>query len=102
MTLESLLTEPGRVDEPQGAQAYHDVITKVVSDGKPVILRRNGADLAAVISLEHLQLVRDVLSRAEVESLAAKIDCSRAGAGLRMPQEWLDDTDNPFEPESTP
>jgi hypothetical protein len=67
-----------------------------------VIVRRNGADLAAVIPLQHLELVREVLARQEVEMLAAQIDWERAGKTLRPPQKWLDDTDNPFEPEDAP
>lgn len=100
MTLQTLLTEPGRVDEPQFAQAYHDVLSQVVADGRPVIVRRDGADLAAVVTLEQLEVVREVLSRAKVEQLASQIDWSRVGIGSGMPQEWLDETDNPFEPEA--
>ena len=58
MSLQSLLTEPGRVDEPRAAQEYSDVLSQVAAEGKPVIVCRNGADLAAVISLEHLELLR--------------------------------------------
>ena len=99
MTVQSLLTEPGRVDEPQLAQEYSDVLSQVVADGKPMIVRRNGEDLAAVIPLEHLELLREVVARQEVERLAAAIDWNRAQPTLRPPQQWLDDTDNPFEPE---
>jgi hypothetical protein len=49
MTVPSLLEEPGRVDEPQAAQEYADVLSQVVAAGRPVIVRRNGEDLAAVI-----------------------------------------------------
>jgi len=102
MTVQSLLTEPGRVDEPQAAQGYSDVLSQVAAEGKPVIVRRNGEDLAAVIPLEHLELVREILARQEVEKLAAQIDWERARKTLRPPQEWFDDTDNPFEPEEGP
>jgi len=47
MTVPSLLEEPGRVDEPQAAQEYAAVLTQVVAAGRPVIVRRNGEDLAA-------------------------------------------------------
>ena len=53
MTVQSSLTEPGRVDEPRLAQEYSDVLSQVVAEGKPMIVRRNGEDLAAVIPLEH-------------------------------------------------
>jgi hypothetical protein len=87
------------VDEPQAAQEYAAVLTQVVAAGRPVIVRRNGEDLAAVIPLEHLEFVREVLARQEVERLAAEIDWAKAKP-LRPPQAWFDDEkDNPFEPE---
>ena len=101
MTVPPLLAEPGRVDEPRAAQGYADVLTKVAAEQRPVIVRRNGADLAAVIPLEHLRLLREVVARREVEELAAQIDWDRAKA-LRPPQAWLEDDDNPFEPEEGP
>ena len=100
MTVPSLLDEPGRVDEPQAAQAYSEVLTRVAAEHRPVIVRRNGEDLAAVIPLEHLELVREVLARQEVEKLAAQIDWDKARQTLPPPQTWFDDDeDNPFEPE---
>src|SRR5208282_2918205 len=103
MTVPSLLEEPGRVDEPQAAQEYAAVLTQVAAAGRPVIVRRNGEDLAAVIPLEHLELVREILARREVESSAAQIDWSRSRNALRPPQSWFDDEDdNPFKPEEEP
>ena len=96
---ESLLTEPDRVDEPRGAQEYSDVLSQVSVEGKPVIVRRDGVDLAAVIPLEHLELLREVLARQEVEKFAASIDWRRVPNAHRPPQEWFDDTDNPAQPE---
>jgi hypothetical protein len=77
-------------------------LSQVVAEGKPVIVRRNGEDLAAVIPLEHLALLREVVARQEVEKLAAQIDWQRVPRTLRPPQEWFDDTDNPFEVEEEP
>jgi PHD/YefM family antitoxin component YafN of YafNO toxin-antitoxin module len=68
-TVPSMLEEPGRVDEPQAAEGYAEVLSQVVAAGRPVIVRRNGEDLAAVIPLEHLERVREILSRQEVETL---------------------------------
>ena len=100
MTAPALLEEPGRVDEPQAAQAYADVLSQVAAAGRPVIVRRNGADLAAVIPLAYLDLVRELIARQEAERLAAGIDWKRAGSELRPPQTWFDDDqDNPFAPE---
>jgi prevent-host-death family protein len=99
MTVQSLLTEPGRVDEPQANGEYAEVLSRVAAEGKPVIIRRNGADLAAIIPLEHLCLVREILAREEVEQHAKQIDWKRARQTLHPPQWWFDDSDNPFEPE---
>lgn len=99
MTVQSLLTEPGRVDEPRAVQEFSDVLSQVAAGGKPMIVRRNGEDLAAVITLEHLELLREVAARQEVEKRAAQIDWERARKNLRPPQSWFDDEDNPFEPE---
>jgi hypothetical protein len=99
MTVPSLLEEPGRVDEPQVAQEYAAVLTQVVAAGRPVIVRRNGEDLAAVVPLEHLERVREILAQQEVERPAAEIDWTRSKE-LRPPQSWFDDErDNPCEPE---
>lgn len=98
-TLQTMLGEPGRVDEPHVAQEYSDVLTQVAAQGKTVIVRRNGSDFAAVIPLQQLELVREILARQEVEKLAAQIDWDKANS-QRPPQAWFDDADNPFEPDS--
>lgn len=90
MAVETLLAEPDRVDEPKAIQEYADVLSQVAAEGRPVIVRRNGADLAAVIPLEHLETVREVLARQKVEHLAAQIDWERARKVLRPPQQWFD------------
>ena len=99
MTVPSLLPEPGRVDEPRAAQEYADVLSRVAAEHRAVIVRRNGEDLAAVVPLEHLELLREVLARQEVEKLAAQINWDRLVREYRPPQAWFDDDDNPFEPE---
>jgi prevent-host-death family protein len=97
MTVPSLLDEPGRVDEPRAAQEFSDVLTRVAAEHRSVIVRRNGQDLAAVIPLEALELVREVLARQDVEKLAAQINWERARQTLRPPQEWFDgDEPKPF------
>jgi PHD/YefM family antitoxin component YafN of YafNO toxin-antitoxin module len=94
-----LLPETDRINEPQAAQEYSDMLSQVVAEGRPVIVRRNGEDLAAIIPLEYLELLREVVAREEVEKQARHIDWNRAPKSLRPPQEWFDETDNPFEPE---
>ena len=97
---EILTNELARVDEPGEASAYSEVLSHLASDGNPVIVRRSGADLAAVISLEHLDILREALARQECERLAKEIHWDRIDKTQRPPQGWFDDTDNPFEPES--
>lgn len=78
MSLQSLFAEPRRINEPQAIREYADVLSRVAAEGKPVIIRRNGAGLAAVIPLEHLDLVREVLARDKAEMLATEIAWERA------------------------
>jgi hypothetical protein len=97
MTLQSLLAEPNRQDEPHEGPAYAAVVSQVASEGRPVILRRNGEDLAAIIPLEYLELMREVLARPDVEKLAAQIDWDRARKVLLPSPEWLEgDEPKPF------
>jgi hypothetical protein len=100
MATASFLGEPGRVDEPRAAQEFSDVLTQVAMERRAVIVRRNGADLAAVIPLEYLELLHELLERADVEKLAAQIDWRIVAS--HPPQSWFDDDDNPFEPEKEP
>jgi hypothetical protein len=102
MSVPSLLEEPGRVDEPQAAQEYAAVLTRVVTAGRPLIVRRNGEDLAAVIPLAQLELLRELQARQQAERWAAEINWTRS-KDLHPPQSWFDDeADNPFEPEEGP
>ena len=104
MILGSLPEEPGRVDEPEVVREYAAVFTPVVAAGWPVIVRRNGEDLAAVIPLGHLELVREILAHRDVERFATTADSSRL-TSLRPLRSWFDDDgDSPFKPErySTP
>jgi PHD/YefM family antitoxin component YafN of YafNO toxin-antitoxin module len=97
MTVPSLLDEPGRVDEPRAVEEFSEVLTQVAAERRTVIVRRNGEDLAAVIPLEHLELVREVLARQEMEKLAAQIDWDRARQTLRPPPAWFEgDEPKPF------
>jgi hypothetical protein len=99
MTVSPAPPELGRVDEPRDLEDYAAVLSRVAAERRPVIVRRDGADLAAVIPLEHLALLQEILAREAVEQLAAQLDWKRAGQALRPPQQWFDDTDNPFEPD---
>ena len=59
MMAKVLLEEPGRVDEPMVVQGYADVLSEVAIAGRPLVVRRNGEDLVAVIPLEQIGAVRD-------------------------------------------
>lgn len=100
MSIPSLSPEPARVDEPQVAEGYAAVLSQVAAAGQPLIVRRNGKDLAAVVPLEHLELIREEIAQEKVEKKAAQIDWDRVPKSLRPPQWWFDDDDNPFEPEA--
>jgi hypothetical protein len=103
MTFPSLPAEPGRIDEPRAAPEFSDALTRVAAEHRPVIVRRDGEDLAALIPLEYLDLVREALARQEVEQVAGQIDWERARPVPRPPQAWFDDEeDYPFEPEKEP
>jgi hypothetical protein len=101
MASDPVLEEPIRVDEPP-SQEFSAVLTRAAMDHRPFIVRRGGEDLAAVIPLEYLDVLRDALARQEAERLASQIDWDRAVKNSRPPQEWFDDEDNPFEPEEEP
>jgi hypothetical protein len=100
MASQPLLEEPGRVEEPRDSPEFSDALTRVAADRRLVIVRRDGTDLAAVIPLEYLDLLREVLARQEVEGLAAGIDWNQALKASRPPQAWFDDDDNPFAPDA--
>jgi hypothetical protein len=95
MTLQ--LQNPPHVDEPGDAQEYADILGRVASDGQAVIVRRGGTDLAAVVPLEYLELLRDMLAREQAEALAAKIDWDKVVKQHPPSQEWFDrDEAKPF------
>lgn len=97
MTTQEMLTEPGRVDEPTAAQDYSEVLSRVAADRRPVIVRRGGEDLAAVVPLEYLEMLREVLARQAAEHLAAQIDWDRLARTCPPPQECFDgDEPKPF------
>jgi len=85
------------VDEPQAAEDYAEVLSRVATERQPVIVRRGGTDLAAIVPLEYLDLVQDLLARQEAEELAARIDWDRLVKSSPPPQAWFDgDEPRPF------
>ncbi len=93
----ALVLEPGRVDEPQQAGEYAAVLSQVAANRQPLIVCRDGADLAAVVSLEHLELMREVLSCQEAEKLAAELELTHLVHAPAPPPAWLEgDEPKPF------
>lgn len=91
------LQEPGHVDEPKQAKDYADVLSRVAAERQPIIVRREGTDLAAVVPLEYLEFFHELLARQEAENLARKIDWDRLVKSCPPPQEWFNgDEPKPF------
>lgn len=84
------LLEPNHVDEPEQAGEYAEVLSRVAAERQAVIVRRGGADLAAVVPLEYLELLRDVLARQEAEQLAARLDWEHLLKTSPPRQDWFD------------
>jgi hypothetical protein len=91
------LQEPSHVDEPQEVHDYADVLSRVATDGQPVIVRRSGSDLAAVTPLEYLNMLYDVAARQEAERVAAQTDWGKLVKASPPPQSWFGgDEPKPF------
>jgi len=90
MSTHPLLSEPDRIEEPQKAQEYWDILSRVASTHQPVIVCRGGADVAAVVTVEHLALLRDLLAQQEAERLAAQVDWGRVAQVSPAPQQWFE------------
>jgi hypothetical protein len=95
MSLE--MQEPRHVDEPQEVQEYADMLSEVAAEHQSVIVRRGGADLAAVVPLEFLELAREAIARQEAERIAATIDWDHLVRTSPPPQSWFDNEEpKPF------
>jgi PHD/YefM family antitoxin component YafN of YafNO toxin-antitoxin module len=97
MSMNLSFDETNRLDEPQAAQEYADVLTQVAANSRPVILRRNGRDLAAIIPLQDLELLEELRARHDLERRAAQIDWESAIKTHQPAQSWFEEEDNPFE-----
>ena len=95
--MNSLLEEPEKVDEPAEAKGYADVLSRVAAEGHPVILRREGNDLAAIVPLAFLEELRDALAMEEAQRMLKKLDLPRIAKENPPPQSWFDgDEPKPF------
>lgn len=111
MTVQSWLEKQERVDEPENAEEYGKLITKLATERRLVIIRHKGKELAAFIPVDLLEKVREMWVEldqlrekwVDVERQAAQIDMDRVRRVPRPPQSWFDDTtDDPFTPEGKP
>lgn len=93
------LDTPRRIDEPQEAAAFSQVITDVAANQQSIIVQRNGTDVAVVIPVTLLDILHAAIARQERERLAASIDWDRMAHEKRPPQAWFDSDDDPFTPE---
>jgi hypothetical protein len=92
-----LLQQPEKVDEPAEAKGYADVMSRVAAEGQPVIVRREGTDLAAIVPLSLLEELLDKLAMDEAQRIAKTIDWEKVRKECRPPQEWFDrDEPKPF------
>jgi prevent-host-death family protein len=97
MPKSTLLSEPDHVDEPQKVQEYRGLVSRVAATHQPVIVRRGGADVVAVITVEDLELLRELLAQHEAEQLAAQVDWAQVAQVSPPPQRWFEEDDpKPF------
>jgi uncharacterized protein (DUF2267 family) len=76
-----LLSEPDHVDEPQKVQEYWGLVSRV----------------AAMITVEHLELLRELLAQHEAEQLAAQVDWAQVAQVSPPPPHWFEGDDpKPF------
>jgi PHD/YefM family antitoxin component YafN of YafNO toxin-antitoxin module len=95
--MNSLLQQPEKVDEPLEAKGYADVMSRVAAEGQPVIVRREGHDLAAIVPLAYLEELLDKLAMEEAQRMLRKLDLPRIAKENPPPQSWFDgDEPKPF------
>lgn len=88
---------PGHIDEPRTVEEYADALSRAAADMRPVIVRRDGSDIAAIVPLEYLEVVEDVLARREAERLAGGLDWDKLATASPPAQDWFDrDEPKPF------
>ncbi len=97
MSKHTLLNDPDHVDEPQQVQDYWGLVSRVAATQHPVIVRRDGTDVAAVIPIAYLELLRELFSQHEAEQRAAEVDWAQMAQLSPPSQEWFEgDEPKPF------
>lgn len=97
MPIHTRLSEPDHVNEPGQVREYGGLLSRVATTHQPVIVRREGVDIVAVITVEHLELLGELLAQREAEDLAAQLDWARAAQVSPPPQQWFEENEpKPF------
>ena len=65
-------------------------MSRVAATQHPVIVRRGGTDVAAVIPVEYLELLRDLLAQQEAEQRAAQVDWAQVARVSPPSQQWFE------------
>ncbi|MBM3995730.1 MAG: hypothetical protein FJ303_16505 [Planctomycetes bacterium] len=92
-----VIQHPEKVDEPVEAKGYAEVISRVAAEGQPVIVQRDGIDLAAIVPLAYLNELMEALAMEEAQRIAKGLDLRRIGKENPPPQSWFDnDEPKPF------
>lgn len=97
MSAQPITANVDRIDEAQAAADLSKLLTKVITEQRPLFLSRNGEDCAALIPKELFEELREALAMREVERLSKLIDWEKLLKTHRPPQEWFDrDEPKPF------
>lgn len=78
------------VDEPQQIEQLTEVFNRVVVNRQPVVIRRDGLDFAAVITMEHFELLQQALAWQEAEKRASEIDWHKLAQTSPPSKEWFE------------
>jgi hypothetical protein len=84
------LQEPDHVDEPREIEEYAKVLTRVARERQMVVIRRDGADVAAIVPLEYLELLQESVAREVAERLTKTVDWKGLAKTSPPSQSWFD------------
>ena len=90
MSKHTLLSALDHVDEPQQVQDYWGLVSRVAATQHPVIVRRGGIEVAAVIPVEHLEWLWEFLAQQEAEQRAAQVDWVQVARVSPPLQPWCE------------
>jgi hypothetical protein len=79
-----------RIAEPTTVPEFSNTLSRVAADGCALIIQRDGRDIAAVISIDQLEMLKDAEAREHAELVASQINWQEYGASHPPPQAWFD------------